>query len=427
MPVVHILAIGNELLNGSIQDTNSAYLCRALNDLGFAPAKVVLLRDIDGDIAAEISRAATTADLIITTGGLGPTSDDRTRYVLAEVLGVPLVEDAGARKKLEAIFASRKRVMSETNLRQVQFPDGSEIIENREGTADAFLCRIKSGDRSVPIISLPGIPRELKSLTTEKLIPWFVKSFPGLRIVPKRFLRCFGRSESYLGKKIEELQFSNLIEVAYRPMFPEILLSFSHLGEENEVRAYGELDFVVEAVSASVGREFAFSQEADGTMARSVAGLLLNEKLSITAAESCSGGIIADSLVAIPGISQSFMGSFVVYSNEMKQGVLGVKPETIQNFGAVSGETAIEMARGARERTLADIAVSVTGIAGPDGGTPAKPVGTFWMGLSTKDGEEAIPQFYNLERNLFRVFTATAALDLVRRKILGLDLHWQRL
>ena len=422
--VARILAIGNELLNGAISDTNTATIARFLEQRGIALERSALVRDVEGEILDELALSAKGADLLITTGGLGPTSDDLTRSVISTFAGSPLKEDLTARAKLEGLFAARKRPMNETNLRQVFFPEGAEVLENSEGTADAFITTVTlpSGERT-PILSLPGIPRELKHLLQEKVGPWLDKALPQAAPVTRRYLRCFGRSESYLGKKIEELSLPSHIEIAYRPMFPEILLTFS----DATSRSGDALSECLRAVRDHIGAEFVFSEQPSENMAQCVSRLLRERGETFAVAESCTGGMIADSVVSLPGSSQVFLGGVVSYSNQVKVDLLGVDSHTLRAHGAVSAEVAKQMAAGAREKLKSHFAIAVTGIAGPDGGSVEKPVGTAWIGIADTTGSEAVPQFYAIKRNMFRTFCSAAALDLLRRKLLNLPLEWQRL
>jgi nicotinamide-nucleotide amidase len=423
-----LIAIGNELVFGSIVDTNSAFLSQQLYRSGIRVKHICLVEDRLDDIVAELRREAERSDILFTTGGLGPTSDDLTRHSLALVSEKQLLGNEAAQKKLEALFAARKRPLSPNNYRQVEFPEGAEIITNSLGTADAFVTTVCRADGTeVKIISLPGVPRELEHIYHEQLHGWLDRHFPTVEYQPViGSLRCFGCSESFIGARIEELGLGSEIEVAYRPMFPEILLSFTHRGKQSRDARQAGIASTLAAVRAAIGEAFLFSD--DPTMSLPVClGRLLKERgLTLAAAESCSGGLIAHSLVSQPGASSFFSSSVTAYSNEAKSVYLGVRPAILSRYGAVSGETAVEMARGAKYKTGADFGVSVTGIAGPDGGTEEKPVGTFWIGLVTKDFEQAFPFFFPYERNLFRQYCATLALDMVRRKILGFPLSWER-
>ncbi|MFN8390021.1 MAG: CinA family nicotinamide mononucleotide deamidase-related protein [Bdellovibrionota bacterium] len=422
-----IVAIGNELLSGRVTDTNSTAICRKLYRLGIEVTHVTQVKDIHHDIVQELTREAKRADIVVTTGGLGPTSDDLTRETLADLAGVPLEEQPRARAKLEALFAARGRTPSPNNLKQVLFPAGAEVITNRIGTADAFVTRLTVDGRIVPIVSLPGVPREMETIFEEELSTWLERNLPSADSRPLFLsLRCFGRSESYLGLQIESLNLNPVIEVAYRPMFPEILLTFTHIGSGSREERLEELTDAVTHVRELIGPQFVFTDRADETLPAHVGKLLAEKGLTLACAESCTGGLIAHLLVSQAGASQYFASSVVAYSNDAKSVFLGVRPAIIARYGAVSGEVVKEMARGALHRMGTDFAVSISGIAGPDGGTEAKPVGTFWIGIATKSEELAFEQFFPHERDMFRTYGAHLALELLRRKILGYPLTWQR-
>ncbi len=422
-----LLAIGNELTAGKIVDSNSAFLARELAHRDIEVRSVTVLRDRQPEIEAALRSASTSADLVFTTGGLGPTSDDLTRIAIAAVAGTPLEENADARRKLEELFAARKRPMNENNLRQVQFPRDAEVILNRVGTADAFVTRLTADGRTVPVVSLPGVPSELKIIFEEQLSPWLEMNFPTADgAAPAFSWRCFGRSESFLGRQIEGCKLPPEIDVAYRPMFPEVLLSFTHRGEGDRNSKQEELASIQPKLTEAIGADFIFSREEGRTLPAAVLALLQEKNLRFSAAESCSGGLIAHLMASLDGASECFLASAVTYSNEAKSVFLGVRPAVLKRYGAVSRETAIEMARGAKYRTGADLAVSVTGIAGPTGGSPEKPVGTFFLGLAYNGQEDAWPYYFPHERNMMRAYTAHLALDLTRRAVLGLPLQWDR-
>lgn len=435
-----IFAIGNELLSGAVIDTNTSLIAKLLRPYGILLQKAVILPDDHQVIVQAFAKEVPESDLIITTGGLGPTSDDLTRDAIAEAAGVRTQEHAAARAKLEELLKRRGRTVNENNLRQVYFPEGATVLTNRTGTADSFCTELRLSTpttTTIPVISLPGIPRETEILLHEEVLPFLKNRFSGLGQAPaSTYLRCFGFSESYIGERIEAAKLSSSIQVGYRPIFPEILLTLTaaETTECKEVPLVEKGELVAKAaimVAQAIGEDHVFSRGTDETtaketMANTVAKLLQQKNLKFAAAESCTGGELSSMLVRIAGASEFFLGSAVSYSNAAKSALVGVRPALITKYGAVSKEVAIEMARGALLRLGADIAVSVTGIAGPDGGSEEKPVGTFWVGIATTKSEEAFPHFYPAEREMFRRYAATMALDLVRRTVLGLPTHWAR-
>lgn len=409
-----IIAIGNELLRGDILDTNTAWLATSLNHIGFSLAGASLALDNVDEICRELEFASKSSDLVICTGGLGPTADDLTRDALAKFLNVDLELSQESLSRLEAQAKRRGRELYETGRRQAYFPKGAEIFVNTLGTADAFL--VKKG--KCLVVCLPGVPREMKLFYERDLKPWLVKNYPEVKKVYHKHLRIFGISESYIGKCVEECRLPKSIEVSYRASFPEVKLSFFSKVESEVIQAE-------KAVSEKMGEEFIFSREENEHLASVVFNLLLREKKTLSLAESCSGGKLADQIISIPGSSKVLLASVVSYSNEAKKEFLLVSEETIREQGAVSAEVALEMAEGIRERTGSDYAISVTGIAGPDGGSEEKPVGSVWIGLATTEVSEAHYFCYSTERNAFRTYVSTLALDLLRRLILNYPLTWE--
>jgi len=418
-----LLAIGNELTAGKIVDSNSAFLASRLSRLGIEVVAVSVLRDRLDEIEPAIKQAVEAAEVVFTTGGLGPTSDDLTRNAVAAAANVGLEENSSARQKLEQLFATRKRPMNENNLRQVQFPSGAEVITNSIGTADAFVTRISS----TPVISLPGVPIELQSIFDGPLSQWLQTHLPSPDgAAPSFYWRCFGCSESYLGRQIESCSLPEEIEVSYRPMFPEILLTFTHRGSAAKSERAEALQALQPMLVSAIGEEFIVSKDEHTPLAAALLHLLKERNKTLAVAESCSGGLIGHLLTSHEGASESFSSSVVSYSNESKSIYLGVRPAMLKRYGAVSAEIAIEMARGVKYRTGSDFGLSITGIAGPGGGTEEKPVGTFYIGLATANKEESWHYFFAQERNLFRLYSAHLALDVVRRSLLGFPESWER-
>lgn len=418
---VTILAIGNELIQGRIADTNAAFLADQLYRAGFTVRGTMFIGDDRPRIAQTLRELALVSDAIVTSGGLGPTSDDLTRQAVADAAGCDLTLSDSALIKLSALLTSRGRTMNENNRRQVYFPAGARVLANEIGTADAFVTELDPGDgRKVPVISLPGVPRELVRLTEQHVLPELRSRLAPSCHPVERNLRIFGITESALGALVEGLMLPPEITVAYRPQFPELLVTLSMV--ENGPSGEGSgavLNRAATAIRGAVGEARVFSDDVNETMEACVARLLTERDMTIAAAESCTGGLISHRLVSIPGASQFFLGAAITYANEAKQVLVGVREELLVKQGAVSKEVACQMAYGARSRLGADIGVSVTGIAGPDGGTESKPVGTFWVGFSSAQGTEAFHQFYPTGRNQFRIFCSTFALDIVRRHLLG--------
>ncbi len=419
MPYLSIVAIGNELVSGTILDSNSQFLCAELTALGFQIKKVLLVGDNIKEISAAINGELAQSQLIITTGGLGPTTDDLTRQAIAQVANVALKLNQKAKEKLIELLVKRGRIANENNLRQVEFPEGAEVINNELGTADSFITKINN----VPIISLPGVPREMKHIFVNKLKFYLEKNFNLKQKPVSLSFRVFGMAEATLGEKIEGFNLPDYIEVAYRPNFPDIIITLKNLATTDNQERTSELEKIYPSLIRHLGENFVYSRKEKDSLANVVANLLIAKKQTLALAESCSGGLLADSLISIPGASEFLLSSIVSYSNEAKIKLLGVNPETIKTCGAVSKETALEMVKGIKAKLASDFALSITGIAGPDGASVEKPIGTFWVGLATADSAVAFKYCYPQERNIFRIMTVATALNLLRKQLLGLELE----
>lgn len=434
-PSASILAIGNELTTGAVTDTNSSYIAAELGRLGFRVRRISLVEDDVPRISAELEASASLAEFVITTGGLGPTTDDLTRDAVAASVNVGLERSEESIARMKLLFEKRGRPFTLINERQAYFPRGAEILPNPAGTADSFICELESAGRKVPVISLPGVPREMKEILKLHVGPWLARRYPQAAAESYSYLRLFGLSESYVGTVIEALMLDQRVTTAYRPTFPEILLSFRASGED----AAGQTAAAREAVRQAIGPEFIISDQPGINLPARVIELLCRENKTIAAAESCTGGMAVEKLIAVPGASRAVLAGVVSYSNEAKQVFLGVKPLVLESCGAVSREVAEQMAEHVRVRSGAAIGVSITGIAGPDGGSADKPVGTVWIGLSTRRAPqagaelseagrqiEAFQLLYPAERNQFRNYISSYALDLVRRLLEGHPLEYAR-
>jgi nicotinamide-nucleotide amidase len=421
-----LIAVGNELLNGSTLDTNSSFLALELEKIGISVASISLVSDDIDNIANCLRRSIEQSSVVILTGGLGPTSDDLTRDAIAKVAGRKIVLNEQSLNRVAEYCKKRGRELNDNHKQQAYFPENAQVIENHVGTADAFLLEIENSAKAkIPVISLPGVPKEMKDLFLNSVCSLLLSRFSNAKPKSVSVLRCFGLSEAYLGNCIDSLKIPSRVTVAYRPRFPEILLTFSCEAENQEL-----LDETVRRVKEKIGEEFIFATNVSDSLELIVGKLLTERNRTLAIAESCTGGLISKRLVDIPGASNYFLGSVVSYSNALKEKFLGVNAEILNAFGAVSKETALAMAIGIKKETGATYAISTTGIAGPDGGTEDKPVGTVWIGLVGKDfnGEEfseAFHYFLAFKREGFRGYVAQLALDLLRRKLLNYSLQWE--
>ena len=410
-----LLVIGEELLAGDIVDKNTAYLSIELAALGIEVREARIIGDVQSEIVEALNYAVGKSELVITTGGLGPTEDDLTRDAICKLAAVEPVLNKESEERLAKYYKSRGRPFNPGSKRQVYFPAGAEVIQNPVGTADAFITRVND----VPIITLPGVPREIKGIYDVHLKDWLKTNFRVSTPVNKSFLTVFGLSESHVGGVIEGCKLPKEVKVGYRPRFPEVYLKFSATNS-------GLLADAVKRVREAIGEEFIVASSKDASLKNSIGEIIKESGKSVAFAESCTGGRVADYLVNNEGASEYFLSSIVTYSNASKEKLLGVPKELLETYGAVSKEVALAMAKGARERTGADIAVSITGIAGPNGGSKEKPIGTVCFAISTKSGEQAVKDMSPFGRNFFRTYCAFRALDLVRREVLGLPFQWDK-
>jgi nicotinamide-nucleotide amidase len=376
-----IIAVGSELVSGQRLDTNSQWLSQRLGEIGIpVHFHTTLGDDLERGLAA-LRVAVRRSRLVLITGGLGPTQDDLTREALAALAGVPLVEDAGCLAAIEALFARRCRPMPPRNRVQALVPQGAEPLPNRVGTAPGLWMSHAGAE----LVALPGVPSEMKVMYDEQVLPRLRQRGAGGRVLVHRTINLFGRGES----EIE----AQALDLTARGRRPEVgitahdatisfRVSCDGATEEEALRA-------IEPTLALIRQRFGDLIVGEGEghdVPEALAELLLAQGRTIALAESCTGGLIAARLTAIAGISASFLGGVVAYANEAKTALLGVPGELLARHGAVSAEVAEAMAAGARRRVGADLGLSVTGIAGPGGGTPEKPVGLVYLGLATAEG-----------------------------------------
>jgi nicotinamide-nucleotide amidase len=407
-----IITIGDELLIGQVIDTNSAWMARELNMVGIRVNQIISISDDQEQIINTLTEASKRVDIIITTGGLGPTSDDITKVAFCKYFKTHLIFDQKSYENIERIFTLRGYSMSETNRKQAEIPANCEALLNENGTAPGMLFR---QGRKI-YISLPGVPFEMKSLMTDHVLP-ILKPLSGKVIIHKTILTQ-GVGESFLSDKIKdwESELPPHIKLAYLPQPGMVRLRLSGTGISEEILK-SELDEKVASLYSLIP-EFIFGEDEESL--ELIVGKLLKELgLTLSTAESCTGGYLAHLITSIPGSSAYFNGSIVSYSNEVKINSLGVDPNTLKAFGAVSRDTVIEMANGVKKVLSSDCSIAVSGIAGPDGGTEEKPVGTVWIAVSTPISGTITKKFLfgeHRERNIRR--SALAALDMLRKQLI---------
>lgn len=406
---IEILNTGTELLLGNTLNTHGGWFGRQLFTMGLRVARQATVPDGDA-IREAFVEMLDRADAVIITGGLGPTSDDLTREIVAEVLGIELVQDEHALRTLETFFALRNKPMVEANLKQAMVPVGSDVLPNENGTAPGLYLPPRINGRSgCAVFLLPGPPRELYPMFHEEVAPR-LRALSGVEeIATVSELKFTGVGESDFHHSVDaELAAMPGLEYGY----------CAHVGEV-DLRLIGSEVAINEARDLVLGRFMEYLISDDGSSMEATVIRLLREKgMKFATAESCTGGLIASRLTDVPGSSEVFTHGWVTYANEAKNDQLGVPMEMIDEHGAVSEEVARAMAEGALRESGADIAVSVTGIAGPGGGTEEKPVGTAWLGLAVKGGETVARKIYHpRNRADFKDSASQSALDLVRRRL----------
>lgn len=409
-----ILAVGTELLMGQIVNTNAQYLSSKLPDVGISVYYHSVVGDNPGRLRESLELALKRCDVVIATGGLGPTQDDLTKETISEICGRRLVLHQESLDAIKAFFKKIGREMTHNNEKQAYMPENCAVLKNNNGTAPG--CIIEQGEKV--IVMLPGPPSEMKPMFDDSVFPYFRDR--SSYTIESKFLRVFGIGESAMETKILDL-----IEGQTNPTIAtyakegEVTIRVSARVERGK-DAEMLLRPVIEEIRKRTGDSL-YSEE-DHTLDQVAAELLSRHKLTLATAESCTGGLISQMLTDIPGISGVFMGGAVTYSNDAKEEYLGVKKETLLQHGAVSRQTAGEMAAGVRSRLKTDIGVAVTGIAGPDGGTPQKPVGLVYIGLSSEKGTVTKELRLLGNRKRIRTITALHVFDMIRRHISGLEI-----
>ncbi len=409
---IEIINTGSELLLGFVLNTHQQWLCRQLSDRGYAVTRQVAISDSGPAIKQAVAESMARAELVITTGGLGPTSDDITREMIAELLGKSLYEDPSILAAIEGFFAGRKRPMPFKTRVQAMVPAGATVLANAHGTAPGLAMETPRGW----LIMLPGPPRELRPMFTNLVVPFLAAALPPPAAFDCRVLKTAGVGESAVEEKIEPLLAGLVargLQIGYCARVGEVDVRLVGRGDSARILV-AEAEAIVRGQMGSfiVGAE---TDPLDAVVVR----LLSAAGRTLALAESCTGGHIANRITNIPGASAVFLGGLVTYSNAAKESFLGVKRETIAAHGAVSAETAREMADGARANTGADFALAVTGIAGPSGGSPEKPVGTVFIALARPAGPTLVKEMRNpFDRETFKFATSQQALDLLRRELI---------
>ena len=412
--IAEIVAIGTELLMGQIVNTDAQYLSRRLQSLGISVYYHTTVGDNPQRMRDTIALALSRSDVVITTGGLGPTQDDLSKEMAAELLHLPMRFDEDSWRAIENYFTRMGRVCPDNNRKQAMFAEGAVILPNGCGTAPG--CMIEKDGKIV--VQLPGPPHEMAEMFDRQVYDCLAERTGGC--IASRYIRIYGLGESQVAQMCAEwIEADGEVTVAPYCSLGECQLRVTARGE-SEQAALEKVLPVVQAITALLGGSvYAVLPTASGSM-EEIAGQALTEKnLTVATAESCTGGLVAAKLVNYPGISAALHEAHVTYANEAKIKYCGVKKETLEQYGAVSEQTAREMAQGLRERSGADIAVSTTGIAGPSGGTKDKPVGLVYVGCADAHGVRVEKLTLTGSRERIRNLAALRALDMIRRAAMG--------
>jgi nicotinamide-nucleotide amidase len=416
-PIVAILSTGDEVVGGRTLDTNATYIADQVGNLGLEVVSKITVGDYVDRIAWGWDQLLAQADVVISTGGLGPTADDLTNETVARVAGVPQVRDQEQADKIRGFFELVGRHMPENNLKQADIPEGAVVISNDLGTAPGYRLEMpRDGRRPVGVV-LPGVPREMKPMLQEHVLPWLASLSGGDHVVRSRTFQTFGMSESGVDDAVAGAVDPSEGRLAFRASFPTIAVRLTVSGTESDCDA--KLARLGDAIAARLGD--AVYAEGDVSMEEKVGELLTAAGKTVATAESCTGGLVGNRLTDVAGSSRYYIGGVVAYSNDVKQGI-GVSPQTLLSHGAVSEETAQEMAAGVRVQTGADIGIATTGVAGPGGGSDTKPVGTVAIAIATGDNDVK-SRIYQLwgTRDWIKMLTSQVALDWIRRQLLGMD------
>jgi nicotinamide-nucleotide amidase len=413
-----ILSTGDELTTGRIVDTNASWLADRLNQIGLDLVTVITVGDYPERLEWAWRTAMEMADVVISTGGLGPTADDLTTETVARLAGQRLVRDEATVEHIRHIFTASGRQMPENNVRQALFPEDAVIIPNPIGTAPGFRLAVPQKAHVCHLIVLPGVPREMILMMQETVMPWLSESRGHDEVLVNRTFQTYGISESGLDALVAGVISPHEARVGFRASFPQISLRLAVRGKPGE--AERKLEELSSRVRDKVGAYI--YAEGDVTMEEMVGKLLTEHNLTLAVAESCTGGLIGHRLTNIPGSSRYLLADVVSYSNEAKIKLLGVSEETLRSHGAVSEQCVTEMAAGARKLAGADIAIATSGIAGPDGGTAEKPVGTVCFALNAPGVSIARTHRMRGARDWVKLGASQLALDWIRRHVLGLPL-----
>ena len=405
-----VISTGDELTTGKVVDTNSAVIAERLYAVGIEVGAVLKVGDQRAKLNWAFEQACAMADIIIGTGGLGPTADDLTTETVAAFLGRRLVQDQAVVDRLKEYFANRGIPWTENNLKQASFPEKAIIIPNPAGTAPGFRVTVAPNKQ---LIWLSGVSREMVAMLDDSVMPWIVSQRGKAGETYAATFKIYGLTESKLDNLVKSIALSAQERLSFRADYPDLTLRLTATGGEQQKKVWVQHSDKLRSI---LGRHI--YAEDDITMEECLGRLLLEKKYTLALAESCTGGLISRRITRVSGSSGYYLGGAVTYANATKVNFLGVEPMTLERYGAVSEQTSLEMSRGIRERTGATIALSVTGIAGPSGGSPEKPVGTVWMSIAQADRHEARLFQFHGDRDQIILGASQAALNWLRTTLL---------
>lgn len=408
--IVSVITIGDELLIGQVVDTNSAWMADQLQEIGGEVKRILTISDTDEEIQNNVQDALSSSDVVLISGGLGPTKDDITKKALADFFGVEMVF---SQETFDHIMEMAKKwdVKSDESIkRQSYMPANAQLLENQLGTAPGMW--FEHEDKI--IVSMPGVPYEMKYIMEHGALPKLAAAFPGI-VVAKKTILTSGIGESVLANRISDIE-ENLppnVKLAYLPSFSQVRLRLMARGSSKS-----DLEKIIEDQATKIEEklgDFVFGHNQE-SLPFAIGQLLKKHQLSISTAESCTGGRVANLIISVPGSSAYFYGGILAYQNEIKHSQLKVSKDTLEKFGAVSEECVIEMAKGVIEKMGTNLAVSISGIAGPGGGSPQKPVGTVWVAVADNKGNIFAKKYNGSnDRSKNIEFSAYRALNQVRR------------
>lgn len=402
-----VLCIGTELTRGEIVNTNASWLAEELTDRGIEVGAIETIADDRPLIVETLHRLSAKHLVIVCTGGLGPTTDDITSECVAEALGVPLVRDEASLAAIRTRMEKFGRVMAESNKKQADFPTGARVLENRKGTAPGFQVALGHAQA----FFMPGVPREMKSMFGEQVAPALEPFVKGQMFQVR--LKTFGMTESAVNDRLAGIEAEHAVTLAYRAHFPQIEVKVLARGSDCPARARAAAD----AVIARLGLDVVYG-EGDVTFAQQLGKLLVERKLTLAVAESCTGGTVGRLLTERGGASDFFVGGVICYANRVKEGLLGVPAPLLAKHGAVSAPVARSLAQGALAELGSDLGLALTGVAGPSGGTADKPVGLVHFAVASLAGISDRQMVFPGSRTQVRDLAAFAGLSLVRKVLL---------